>query len=183
MAVRAKVRQEVQPWEYALAILLPPVGMVMGVLGARKGEPKAGRMMAVSGASSMVLSAAMFLSMPSRGGAGAKSPSIPAGISIPNETEVEYRPMDLRQAATVVTTREMLGDPEKSRDPASCLDFGDWSPKRFEGKPFELIDPVGDTVPNAIMLFSNQGTRRRGCPSRSRCRATSDRRRSISSAG
>src|SRR5262245_8534653 len=35
--------------------------------------------------------------------------------------------------------------------------FKDWSPKTFEGVPFQLVDPQGDRVPNAILLYGPQG--------------------------
>ena len=35
--------------------------------------------------------------------------------------------------------------------------FADWGPKTFEGVPFVLVDPRGDRVPNAIMLYGDSG--------------------------
>ena len=37
------------------------------------------------------------------------------------------------------------------------LVFEDWNPKTFADVPFQLIDPQGDRVPNAVMLFGPQG--------------------------
>jgi uncharacterized protein len=37
------------------------------------------------------------------------------------------------------------------------LIFSDWSPKTFAGVPFNLVDPMGDKVPNVIMLYGNNG--------------------------
>jgi len=66
-------------------------------------------------------------------------------------------PLNLGSVASVVTTGDVLR-PDGPRGPLEQLNFGDWSPKTFEGVPFNLIDPQGDTVPNAIMLYSKQGT-------------------------
>ncbi|WP_435011668.1 PVC-type heme-binding CxxCH protein [Tundrisphaera lichenicola] len=67
----------------------------------------------------------------------------------------KYLPIDLRSAATVVTTKGMFFDPES---PIERLVFRDWSPKVFEGIPFLLVDPQGDRVPNAIMLYGPNGS-------------------------
>ncbi len=66
----------------------------------------------------------------------------------------KYLPLDLRQAATVVTTRGMFFRPESTTD---RLVFPDWSPKTFEGVPFLLVDPQGDRVPNAVLLYGPNG--------------------------
>jgi hypothetical protein len=66
----------------------------------------------------------------------------------------KYLPIDLRKVATIITTRGMFfseeGDPER-------LVFPDWSPKTVEGVPFVLVDPQGDRVANAVMLYGPQG--------------------------
>ncbi|WP_337172923.1 PVC-type heme-binding CxxCH protein [Paludisphaera sp.] len=61
----------------------------------------------------------------------------------------KYLPLDLRKAATVVTTRGMFF---ASESPVERLVFPDWGPKEFQGVPYQLIDPHGDRTPNAIML-------------------------------
>jgi putative membrane-bound dehydrogenase-like protein len=66
----------------------------------------------------------------------------------------KYLPLDLRKAATVVSTRGMFFD-EESR--TERLVFDDWSTKTVEGVPFQLVDPQGDRVPNAILLYGPQG--------------------------
>jgi hypothetical protein len=66
----------------------------------------------------------------------------------------KYLPLDLRKAATVVSTRGMFYD-EESR--GERIIFDDWSPKTFQGVPFQLVDPQGDRVPNAILLHGPQG--------------------------
>ncbi|HEY1433722.1 MAG TPA: c-type cytochrome, partial [Thermoanaerobaculia bacterium] len=67
----------------------------------------------------------------------------------------KYLPLDLRKAATVVTTKGMFYNEDSS---VERLVFPDWSPKTFEGVPFALVDPQGGRVPNAILLHSPQGT-------------------------
>jgi putative heme-binding domain-containing protein len=66
----------------------------------------------------------------------------------------KYVPLDLRKAATVVSTRGMFF---REESPIERLVFPDWSPKTFEGVPFQLVDPQGDRVPNVIMLYSPNG--------------------------
>ncbi|HJT36387.1 MAG TPA: PVC-type heme-binding CxxCH protein [Pirellulales bacterium] len=66
----------------------------------------------------------------------------------------KYLPLDLHKAATIVSTRGMFYSEEAG---AERLIFSDWSPKTFEGVPFTLIDPRGDRVPNAIMLYGPTG--------------------------
>ena len=67
----------------------------------------------------------------------------------------KFLPLDLRAAATAVSTRGMFFDAD---DPDERLIFSDWSPKTFEGVPFLLVDPRGDRVPNAILLHGPKGT-------------------------
>ncbi|MGH7194481.1 MAG: PVC-type heme-binding CxxCH protein, partial [Candidatus Saccharimonadales bacterium] len=66
----------------------------------------------------------------------------------------KYLPLDLRRAATAVSTRGMFYSEDAG---AERLVFSDWSPKTFEGVPFALIDPQGDRVRNAIMLYGPTG--------------------------
>jgi len=66
----------------------------------------------------------------------------------------KFLPLDLRKVATVVSTQGMFNS--KDAD-VERLIFPDWSPKTFEGIPFQLVDPLGDKVPNAIMLYSSSG--------------------------
>jgi hypothetical protein len=67
----------------------------------------------------------------------------------------KYLPLDLRKAATIVTTKGMFF---ASESPIERLIFPDWNPKTFEGVPFQLVDPQGDRVANAIMLYGPNGT-------------------------
>ena len=66
----------------------------------------------------------------------------------------KFVPLDLRKGATIVSTRGMFFDPEGV---VERLVFDDWKPKTFEGVPFQLVDPQGDKVPNAILLNGPEG--------------------------
>src|SRR5262249_40880106 len=66
----------------------------------------------------------------------------------------KYLPLDLRKAATIVSTRGMFEHADSS---VERLVFPDWSPKTVEGGPFLLVDPQGDRVPNVILLHGPQG--------------------------
>ncbi len=66
----------------------------------------------------------------------------------------KYVPLDLRKAATVVSTQGMFFSKES---PIERLVFPDWSPKTFEGVPFQLVDPQSGRSPNMIMLYSPNG--------------------------
>ncbi|MGH7200063.1 MAG: PVC-type heme-binding CxxCH protein, partial [Planctomycetaceae bacterium] len=65
-----------------------------------------------------------------------------------------YIPLDLRKAATIVSTRPMF----YGQSSIERLVFDDWSPKTVEDVPFQLVDPRGDRVANVIMLHSPNGT-------------------------
>ena len=66
----------------------------------------------------------------------------------------KYLPIDLRKVATSVSTRGMFVHADAS---VERLDFIDWSPKVVSGVPFTLIDPQGDRVPNAVLLYGPEG--------------------------
>ena len=66
----------------------------------------------------------------------------------------KYTPVDLRSTANTVTTRGMFFSSDSDTD---RLVFPDWSPKTVENVPFLLVDPQGDKVANAIMLYGPQG--------------------------
>ena len=66
----------------------------------------------------------------------------------------KYVPLDLRKAATVVSTQGMFFRKESAIE---RLVFPDWSPKTFDGIPFHLVDPRGGRDPNLIMLYSPNG--------------------------
>jgi hypothetical protein len=66
----------------------------------------------------------------------------------------KYLPLDIRKAATIVSTRGMFYDADS---PLERLVFRDWSPKTFDGVPFLLVDPQGTRVPNVILLHGPRG--------------------------
>jgi uncharacterized protein len=66
----------------------------------------------------------------------------------------KYLPLPLDKAATTVSTRGMFYD-EDAR--GERLVFNDWSPKIFQGIPFNLVDPHGDGVRNVILLYGPEG--------------------------
>jgi hypothetical protein len=66
----------------------------------------------------------------------------------------KYLPLDLRKAATIVSTRGMFYSREAQ---AERLIFADWSPKTFEGVPFQLVDPQDDRVANVVLLYGPTG--------------------------
>jgi putative membrane-bound dehydrogenase-like protein len=73
----------------------------------------------------------------------------------------KYLPLDLRKAATIVSTRGMFEDAGAAEE---RLIFSDWTPKTFEGVPFVLVDPQGDRVRNVVLLHANQGRYPRQMP-------------------
>ncbi|HZZ71171.1 MAG TPA: PVC-type heme-binding CxxCH protein [Pirellulales bacterium] len=65
-----------------------------------------------------------------------------------------YVPLSLDKVATVVTTKGMFYSEESS---VERMIFPDWKEKKFNDVPFLLVDPQGDRVKNAIMLYSPNG--------------------------
>jgi putative membrane-bound dehydrogenase-like protein len=66
----------------------------------------------------------------------------------------KYLPLDLRKAATVVSTKGIVAETGLG---AGRLVFPDWSPKVVDGVPFALVDPQGDRIPNAVLLYGPRG--------------------------
>ncbi len=66
----------------------------------------------------------------------------------------KYLPLDLRKIATTITTRGMFFT---ANGEAERLVFNSFEPKTFEGIPFQLIDPQGDRIANAVMLNGHFG--------------------------
>ncbi|HEX4132160.1 MAG TPA: PVC-type heme-binding CxxCH protein [Pirellulales bacterium] len=66
----------------------------------------------------------------------------------------KFFPLDLRRAATIVSTRGMFNRQDSK---VERLIFSDWSPKTFAGVPFTLVDPQGDRVRNVILLKGRLG--------------------------
>jgi putative heme-binding domain-containing protein len=67
----------------------------------------------------------------------------------------KYLPLPIEKAATAVSTRGMFYGTEAQGE---RLVFDDWKPKTFAGIPFQLVDPAGDRVRNAIVLYGPLGT-------------------------
>ncbi len=66
----------------------------------------------------------------------------------------QYLPLDLKNAATIVSTSGMFHNADS---PIERLIFNDWGPKSFEGVPFQLVDPEGGRRANVIMLYGPRG--------------------------
>ncbi len=66
----------------------------------------------------------------------------------------KYVPIPLDKVSTVVTTKGMFF---KANGEVERLVFKDWKPKEFDGVPFVLVDPNGDTTKNAIMFHGPHG--------------------------
>ncbi|HXD87379.1 MAG TPA: PVC-type heme-binding CxxCH protein [Urbifossiella sp.] len=66
----------------------------------------------------------------------------------------KYVPLPLDKIATVVSTRDMFFDNGGQQE---RLIFPDWKPKTFKGVPFILVDPQGEKVKNAVMLYGPNG--------------------------
>jgi len=62
--------------------------------------------------------------------------------------------LPLEKVATAVSTRGLFYDP---RAAGERLVFADWGPKTFQGVPFTLVDPQGESVANVVMLHGPQG--------------------------
>ena len=67
----------------------------------------------------------------------------------------KYLPIPLDKAATVVSTKGMFNSEDSS---VERMIFRDWTPKLFEGVPFQLVNPNGDKSKNVILLHSDNGT-------------------------
>jgi putative membrane-bound dehydrogenase-like protein len=67
----------------------------------------------------------------------------------------KFVPLPLEKLATVVTTKSMFHPGENGPD---RLVFDDWGPKTVYGVPFQLTDPRGGTLPNAILFYGPSGT-------------------------
>ncbi len=65
-----------------------------------------------------------------------------------------FVPLQLASVATAVSTQGLFSN---SDDGPDRLIFRDWKPKEFEGVPFYLVDPLGKTRPNIILLYGPNG--------------------------
>jgi len=79
---------------------------------------------------------------------------IDANRAVPPGPAARFVPLPLNQVANSISTLGMFD--VAAADPQRLI-FPDWTPKTFEGVPFELVDPQGDTRPNCIVLHSPKG--------------------------
>ncbi len=70
-------------------------------------------------------------------------------------TRGKFFPLDLAKVATVVSTKGMFNS---EASPVERLVFPDWQPKTVDGVPFYLVNPEGDRRPNAVLLYSANGS-------------------------
>ena len=73
----------------------------------------------------------------------------------------KYVPVPLAKAATVVSTKGMFYS--ETAD-AERLIFEDWGPKTVGDVPFQLVDPQGDRIANAVMLRGPESALTRRLP-------------------
>jgi hypothetical protein len=65
-----------------------------------------------------------------------------------------YLPLDLSKVATISSARGMFHSKDAQ---VERLIFDDWSPRVFQGIPFQLVDPQEGQTPNVILLHSPNG--------------------------
>jgi hypothetical protein len=66
----------------------------------------------------------------------------------------KYLPLPLDKVATAVSSRGMFYSEEA---PGERLVFDEWTPKTFQGVPFQLVDPQDGRLPNVILLYGPEG--------------------------
>lgn len=66
----------------------------------------------------------------------------------------KYLPLPIDKVATVVSTKGMFNATDST---AERMIFDSWTMKTVKGVPFHLVDPLGDRIPNAILLHGPQG--------------------------
>ncbi len=66
-----------------------------------------------------------------------------------------YIPLPLDSVATAISTKGLFHDGNNGPD---RMIFPDWKPKVFQGVPFVLTDPQGQTTPNIVLLNGPYGT-------------------------
>jgi uncharacterized protein len=69
-------------------------------------------------------------------------------------TRGKFVPLPIEKVATAVSTKGMFINPDNA---VERLVFPDWKPKMFQGVPFTLVDPQGQSVPNVVMLHGPKG--------------------------
>jgi len=65
-----------------------------------------------------------------------------------------YLPLPLGKVATAVSTRGMFTNPD---DKVERLAFPKWGLTEFDGVPYSLVDPQGQSVANVVMLHGPRG--------------------------
>ncbi len=66
-----------------------------------------------------------------------------------------FVPLPLASVATAISTKGLFHDGDNGPD---RMVFSDWKGKTFKDVPFQLVDPLGKTKPNIVMLYGPQGT-------------------------
>ncbi|QDV23110.1 Trehalose utilization [Aureliella helgolandensis] len=66
-----------------------------------------------------------------------------------------FVPLPLASVASAVSTKGLFEPRDNGPD---RMVFSDWSPKEFQGVPFQLVDPQGKRVPNIVLLHGPNGT-------------------------
>lgn len=66
-----------------------------------------------------------------------------------------FVPLPLASVATAVSTKGLFHEGDNGPD---RLIFSDWKPKTFAGVPFQLVDPLGKSKANIVLLYGPGGT-------------------------
>ncbi|MCC6509636.1 MAG: c-type cytochrome [Pirellulaceae bacterium] len=70
-------------------------------------------------------------------------------------TKGRFVPLPLATVATAISTKGLFHDGDNGPD---RVIFQDWKGKTFQDVPFQLVDPLGKTKANIVMLYGPQGT-------------------------
>ena len=65
-----------------------------------------------------------------------------------------FVPLQIASVASAISTKGLFSDTDEGPD---RLVFRDWKPKDVDGVPFYLVDPLGKTRPNIVLLNGPQG--------------------------
>lgn len=84
-------------------------------------------------------------------------------IKVPDMTDLlefltskgRFVPLPLASVATAVSTKGLFHQGDNGPD---RLIFPDWKMKTFEGVPFQVVDPLGKSKPNIVLLYGPNGT-------------------------
>ncbi len=66
-----------------------------------------------------------------------------------------FVPLPLASVASAISTKGLFHEGDNGPD---RMVFPDWKGKTFKDVPFQLVDPLGKTKPNIVMLHGPQGT-------------------------